>query len=63
MDRGFGRCLVTKKFATYIKKYPNGTADESRGPVPASAFPDGEKNARYKRQQYLDADGICQVGL
>ena len=37
------------------------TADESRGPIPPTAFPDGEKNARYKRQQYLDPDGICQV--
>mmetsp|Transcript_10043 Transcript_10043/g.8999 ORF Transcript_10043/g.8999 Transcript_10043/m.8999 type:complete len:667 (+) Transcript_10043:1-2001(+) len=62
IDRGFGRCMVVKKFVSNIKRYSNGTSDESRGPIPASAFPDGEKNQRYKKQQYLDPDGFCQVG-
>lgn len=62
MDRGFGRCMVIKKFGTYIKRYANGTVDESRGPIPAAMFPDGENNSRYKKQQYLDPDGIAQVG-
>jgi DNA-directed RNA polymerase III subunit RPC2 len=25
MDRGFGRCIVVKKFSTSIKKYINNT--------------------------------------
>jgi DNA-directed RNA polymerase III subunit RPC2 len=62
MDRGFGRCMVLKKFVTYIKKYSNGTCDESRGPIAVSDFIDGEKNIRYKRQKHLDSDGFAQVG-
>ena len=62
MDRGFGRCFVIKKFMTSIKKYPNGTGDRTIGPAPASKFQGGENDPKYKRQQYLDPDGICQVG-
>lgn len=25
LDRGFGRCQVMRKYATMVKKYPNGT--------------------------------------
>lgn len=35
--------------------------DESRGPVDASYFPDGEKNVRFKKQERLDIDGFAQV--
>lgn len=62
MDRGFGRCLVAKKFATTIKRYPNGSSDRSTGPVPADQFPGGAEDLRFKKQEYLDPDGICQVG-
>ena len=30
-------------------------------PVAASEFPGGETDQRFKKQQYLDLDGICQV--
>ena len=29
--------------------------------VAASEFPGGETDQRFKKQQYLDLDGICQV--
>jgi hypothetical protein len=31
LDRGFGRCLVAKKFATTIKRYSNGASDRTTG--------------------------------
>jgi DNA-directed RNA polymerase III subunit RPC2 len=62
MDRGFGRCMVIKKSSTVLKKYSNDTRDEARGPAEADAFPQKEKDPRYKRQQHLDRDGICKVG-
>lgn len=62
MDRGFGRCFVIKKFNTNLKKYPDGTGDTSVSPQPASKFASGEADPKYRRQQFLDPDGICQVG-
>ena len=61
MDRGFGRCMVIKKFSTSIKRYNNGAVDKTAGPVAADAFPGGETDQRFKKQQFLDPDGICQV--
>lgn len=62
MDRGFGRCLIAKKFVTSIKRYSNGSSDKTMGPVPASQFPGGSEDQRFKKQEFLDLDGICQVG-
>jgi DNA-directed RNA polymerase III subunit RPC2 len=62
LDRGFGRCFVVKKFSTSIKRYNNGANDKTTAPVRAEEFPGGADDSRYKRQQFLDADGICQVG-
>lgn len=62
IDRGFGRCLIAKKFVTSIKRYSNGTSDKSVGPVDASQFPGGKDDPRFKKQEFLDPDGICQVG-
>lgn len=62
MDRGFGRCLVAKKYVTSIKKYSNGLSDRTNGPVDASIFPNKENDMRFKKQEFLDNDGICQVG-
>jgi DNA-directed RNA polymerase III subunit RPC2 len=62
MDRGFGRCLVAKKSVTTIKRYGNGTSDKSVGPIDASQFPGGKEDQRFKKQEFLDPDGICQVG-
>ena len=35
LDRGFGRCMLNKKASTVLRKYPNRTKDQLRGPVNA----------------------------
>ena len=50
MDRGFGRCLVAKKFATSLRRYSNGAVDRSVGPSGASEFPAGKDDQRFKKQ-------------
>jgi hypothetical protein len=55
--------MVVKKFNTSIKRYANGSSDKSVGPVGAHEFPGGENDSRFKKQQFLDPDGICQVIL
>ena len=62
IDRGFGRCMVIKKSSTVLKKYSNDSRDEARGPAQPEDFPQKENDPRYKRQQFLDDDGICNVG-
>jgi len=62
LDRGFGRCLVAKKSSCSLKRYSNGSSDKSVGPIDASQFPGGKDDQRFKKQEFLDADGICQVG-
>lgn len=62
LDRGFGRCLVAKKFAANLKRYSNGSSDKSIGPSSADEFPGGIDDLRFKKQEFLDPDGICQVG-
>lgn len=57
IDRGFGRCLVVRKYQTPIKTYTsNGTSDTTQGP------PLTEDPRMGKRYSALDIDGICQVG-
>jgi DNA-directed RNA polymerase III subunit RPC2 len=62
LDRGFGRCMVFKKYQTMIKKYSNGSYDRIVGP------PDFEQqgwaNSGFRNQKYasLDSDGISRVG-
>ena len=34
LDRGFGRCMVLKKFTASLKKYSNGTTECARAPNP-----------------------------
>lgn len=62
MDRGFGRCIISKKSMTSLRQYSNGTCDRSHGPVDASAFPGGKTDSRFKKQEFLDLDGIAEVG-
>lgn len=62
MDRGFGRCIVSKKSMTSLRQYSNGTSDRSHGLVDASAFPGGKTDSRFKKQEFLDLDGIAEVG-
>lgn len=62
MDRGYGRCIVSKKFMTNFKQYSNGSSDRSYGPAEHTSFPGGKSDQRFKKQEFLDLDGICQVG-
>ena len=52
IDRGYGRCMVYKRFAAEIKKYPNNTSDMLHPPPP-------EGNSSYR---VLGPDGICEPG-
>ena len=51
LDRGFGRCMVMRKYSTAIKKYQNQSFDRVVPPDPANA-----------RHALLDRDGLCQPG-
>ncbi|RYH19425.1 DNA-directed RNA polymerase subunit B [archaeon] len=62
LDRGFGRCFISKKYSTAVKRYPNGTCDKTVGPADPDQFPNGKEDRRFKKQEHLDPDGICQVG-
>ncbi|KAJ7536311.1 hypothetical protein O6H91_12G064000 [Diphasiastrum complanatum] len=55
LDRGFGRCIVLKKFSTVIKKYQNRTSDRILAPRIFVLNP-------LSRSQLLDQDGIAAVG-
>eukprot|EP01098_Paradermamoeba_levis_P010664 TRINITY_DN4487_c0_g3_i2.p1 TRINITY_DN4487_c0_g3~~TRINITY_DN4487_c0_g3_i2.p1 ORF type:complete len:1132 (+),score=308.58 TRINITY_DN4487_c0_g3_i2:455-3397(+) len=56
LDRGFGRCMVLRRYTTNIKKYPNSTYDRVVGP------PEDNKGKRNPRYQTLDLDGIGSPG-
>ncbi|ORZ33682.1 DNA-directed RNA polymerase III subunit RPC2 [Catenaria anguillulae PL171] len=51
LDRGFGRCMVLKKSATILKRYPNGTFDRLGDPSPG-----------FAKHSQLEADGLAKVG-
>lgn len=55
LDRGFGRCIVTKKFQTSVKQYNSNSYDRLN-----KAFPDAAGNV-IKRLDLIDEDGICRV--
>jgi len=57
LDRGFGRCIVLRKYSAQIKKYANRTSDRIVAPMlqGAASRPQG----KFK---LLDKDGIACVG-
>ncbi|GAO46246.1 hypothetical protein G7K_0481-t1 [Saitoella complicata NRRL Y-17804] len=55
-DRGFGRCQVFKKYATQLKKYPNGTFDRVGDP------PKDESGKVLWKAQVLESDGLAAAG-
>mmetsp|Transcript_10383 Transcript_10383/g.31241 ORF Transcript_10383/g.31241 Transcript_10383/m.31241 type:complete len:1166 (-) Transcript_10383:34-3531(-) len=57
LDRGFGRCIVIKKFGVTLRKYANRTMDRIVTPVPQP----GQKVLPAKFR-LLDRDGIANVG-
>lgn len=62
IDRGFGRCMVLRKYQTSIRRYANGSTDKSCGPPDVDGFTDGEDDKRFARYKAIDKDGICLVG-
>jgi DNA-directed RNA polymerase III subunit RPC2 len=64
LDRGFGRCVVLRKYGTSLKKYANRTQDRIVVPPPggAAAGGGGGERGRAHRYRVLDADGIAAPG-
>jgi len=58
LDRGFGRCIVLRKYGTSLKKYANRTQDRIVLPAAAAAGP----AARPAKFRLLDRDGIAAAG-
>ncbi|KAI0244506.1 DNA-directed RNA polymerase III complex subunit Rpc2 [Massospora cicadina] len=56
VDRGFGRCQVLRKYATLLKKYPNGSYDRVADP------PRDEQGELKDRYEILEPDGLAGVG-
>ncbi|KAG2492788.1 hypothetical protein HYH03_008949 [Edaphochlamys debaryana] len=57
LDRGFGRCIVLKKYGINLKKYANRASDRIVAPLPMP----GQKTVA-PRFRLLDRDGIACVG-
>ena len=55
VDRGFGRCQVYRKWATTLRKYPNGTEDRVGDRIE-------ENGAPIRKHALLDEHGLAQVG-
>ncbi|KAK7256943.1 hypothetical protein RIF29_30558 [Crotalaria pallida] len=55
LDRGFGRCIVMKRYTAMYQKYANGTSDRI-------LRPDGTDDHAGHRTQILDDDGIAAPG-
>lgn len=62
VDRGFGRCMVLRKYQTSIRRFANGTMDRTCSAPDPAGFPDGEADKRYLKYKAIDKDGICRVG-
>lgn len=60
VDRGFGRCQVFRKYATTLRKYPNGTADRI-GDLKREVNSVGE-TVPIRKHAALQADGLAAVG-
>ncbi|OSX57976.1 hypothetical protein POSPLADRAFT_1185402 [Postia placenta MAD-698-R-SB12] len=56
LDRGYGRCQVLRKYATLIRKYPNGTYDR------LADAPVDENGQVQKKYDIIQLDGLAGVG-
>jgi DNA-directed RNA polymerase III subunit RPC2 len=59
LDRGFGRCMVMRKYNTTVRRYPNYTLDRIVAPPVEK---EGEQNRSFAKFGGLDEDGLCHVG-
>ncbi len=53
LDRGYGRCIIYKKFCTSLRKYPGNICDKI-DPAPVD-----ETGGKRKDHRTLDHDGIA----
>lgn len=58
LDRGFGRCIVLRKYGTHLKKYSNRTQDRITKPA-ATSPASGRGGAKYR---VLGQDGVANPG-
>eukprot|EP00177_Eucheuma_denticulatum_P008879 GFKZ01016117.1.p1 GENE.GFKZ01016117.1~~GFKZ01016117.1.p1 ORF type:complete len:1238 (-),score=175.17 GFKZ01016117.1:636-4349(-) len=63
LDRGFGRCIVMRKFSAGCRRYANGTSDRLMPkPLEASGREGSGSSRRSARYEVLDDDGIVAPG-
>ncbi|XP_010043725.2 DNA-directed RNA polymerase III subunit 2 [Eucalyptus grandis] len=62
LDRGFGRCIVMKKYSAVNQKYENGTSDRILRPPRKDDRNKKGENPDWERMQILDNDGIAAPG-
>jgi DNA-directed RNA polymerase III subunit RPC2 len=58
IDRGYGRCIVLKKYANQLRRYENGTSDVVRPPDPMFKDPNFLQMPGNNKYRLLDADGL-----
>ena len=58
LDRGFGRCIVLRKYGTHLRKYANRTQDRISRPAGAGPGATG----RFSKFRVLDPDGVVAPG-
>jgi len=58
LDRGFGRCMVFKKYSVPLKQYANSASDRA---MPPQVHPQAPRRPP-DQHKCLDADGIAGVG-
>jgi DNA-directed RNA polymerase III subunit RPC2 len=56
LDRGFGRCQVSRKYSATLKKYANRSSDKVMAPTQ-------DQLKKMKNYQVLDTDGFAQPGV
>lgn len=55
LDRGYGRCMVMRKYITNFKSYPNHSNDKH-------VLPKDDTARSGKNSHLLEEDGICAPG-
>lgn len=69
IDRGFGRCIILKKYQTSVRRYANGTMDRTCGPPDSSGFAEERtiKDIRSTKQltktDYVELGNFLKVDL
>ncbi|XP_030543868.1 DNA-directed RNA polymerase III subunit 2 isoform X1 [Rhodamnia argentea] len=62
LDRGFGHCIVMKKYSAINQKYENKTSDRILRPPRKDDINKKGENPDWERMQILDNDGIAAPG-